>query len=213
MIPAAGLLIALAIALPLLLLATWADRRAWRRQQDALAAPPERGEDTVDSLHPTYITEDELAELPDKTETATARQPSGTEYAAKLADPAFATHGHRAELDNAIVLLLREPATTVRELLQPLSEATAKQPLVIVAPAFHDEVLETLLANRRYSQAQVFAMTAPATVVAELAELLTAQPLERSDLMAGYLPSEAWGQATEWLATKRSSFVAVEPSR
>lgn len=95
----------------------------------------------------------------------------------------------------------------MRQLLAPLSTATAETPLVVVAAGLADEVVTTLAANRRAVGLPVVAAVAGPKDRRRLAELTGAEQLTPEDLRAGYVPSQALGHAARWTSTSRASWV------
>ena len=95
----------------------------------------------------------------------------------------------------------------MRELMAPLSTATAEHPLVLVAGGLHPVVLTTLAANRRALHTPVVAAVAARSDRVRLAELLGAAQVSPEDLRAGYLPPESFGLAGRWSSTPRKSWV------
>ena len=113
-----------------------------------------------------------------------------------------------AVLDQPLVLVCSERVQTVRELLPVLERLiSAKEPLVIAAPAFTDEVSATLAVNKIRQTIPLLPIAATAEQLGAIAAATGAHQLVRSDLQAGYVPPEHLGRATRWVSSGKQSFI------
>ncbi|RRD49511.1 hypothetical protein [Arachnia propionica] len=179
-----GLVVALAVGVPLLLAAVWGDVRRRRRS-----------EGPVEDAGVGYLTASEIAAMPAPPAAARHDVEAGTLLPLGHADPGFADADGRVEFSDARILMIRGAGLTMRELMVPLSR---HQPLVIVAEELDPELVDTLVANRRALHLLVVAVVTPGD--AGIAELTGAEPLDVSDLKAGYVPEEALGRAATWVS-------------
>ncbi|TRY20006.1 hypothetical protein FOJ82_03800 [Tessaracoccus rhinocerotis] len=207
-----GLIIALAIGIPLLVVAVLFDARRRRRLEGDGESPPQRGAVEVDAHLPRYVTESDIERLPlPGAGGKAAREHPGTAFGFGHALPDFATAGEQAELLDVRILMVDGEVTSIRELLALLATATADAPLVIVASGFHEDVLGTLRANRRAAATQVVAATASEKDLHELAAVVGGEVLTVPDLKAGYTPEAALGRADAWTSDLGRTW--VEPSK
>ncbi|RMB58209.1 hypothetical protein [Tessaracoccus antarcticus] len=204
-----GVVVAVAIGVPLLLLAVWVDARRRRRMDEELASAPLRGDPRVDALIPGYVTQEAVDALPRP--GGSQAPPPGPAHGVRMGfghlDPDFATDGGVAALTDAAVLMVGDDVETMRELLGPLATATPERPLVIVASAFHPDVLASLKANRRVTHLPVVAVAANPAELMQLQDLVGGEVLSSADLKAGWLPSGAWGRALSWRSDMASTHV------
>ncbi len=206
-----GIVVALAVGLPLLVVAVLLDRRRRRAIETELKEPLLRGDDGVDALIPDYISQDTVDALPRPGADARSGKEvgEGVQFAFGHVDADFATAGHIAELQNARVLMVDDTVSSLRELLDPLGQAAAGQPLVIVAASFRPEVLATLKANRRVVRLPVVAVDANPAELIQLQDLVGGQVLEGSDLKAGWIPPDALGTAVGWRSDEHTTKILV----
>ena len=206
--------VAVVIGGALLAVAVLADRRERRREVGTDQPAPARGLPAVDRHVPSYITQDEVDALthPAVGQPRNLRH-DGEGFGFGHAHPDFATNPSGAVLTSPTLLIVDGAVDTMRELLAPLSRATADAPLVVVADNFSDDVLTTLAANRRALNTPVLAALAPQRDRIRLAELTGATPVTEADLKAGYLPSSGMGRASQWSSTGRSTWVALTPDK
>lgn len=206
-----GIVVALAVGVPLLVVAVLVDRRRRRTALDELAEPPLRSDHRVDGFVPVYISQGAVDALPAPGGGARAKKPSveGARLAFGHLDEDFATAGSVAELRSARVLMVGDPISSLRELLVPLGEAASGQPLVIAATSFHPEVLASLKANRRVVQLPVVAVEANLAELMQLQDLVGGQVLSAPDLKAGWIPPSALGFADHWSSDLSSSWVVA----
>lgn len=205
------LVAALLLGGALLAAALLADRRSGRRVTGADEPAPRRGVPDVDRHVPSYVTQDEIDALAAPYSDDGAAVPHvGEGFGFGHAHPDFATSKGGARLDDAWVLVIDGPVTSVRELFSPLAVATAGRPLVIVADALHPDVVATLAANRRALRLPVVAAEADERDRRRLAELTGAERLSEADLQAGYVPESAYGSARGWTSTRSRSWVRTD---
>ncbi|NHB84169.1 hypothetical protein G7085_04790 [Tessaracoccus sp. HDW20] len=81
---------------------------------------------------------------------------------------------------------------------------------MIVADAFHRDVLATLAANRRALGVPIVAAMAGIRDRRRLAEVTGATAVTPSDLQAGYVPEQVLGHAARWSSTATRCW--VDPS-
>lgn len=203
-----GLLIAVAIGVPLLIGAALLDRHRQRKLEGKLEPPPATDDPQVDEIIPAYITQSEIDAMPSPAGPRTSNpRPGDASFGFGHAAPEFATAGEVCELDDARVLLVEGEIDAMRELITPMATFS---PLVVAAEGFHDDVLATLRANRKALNLSVVALSLS---TAQLHQLLTAvggELLTPSDLQAGYVPEQALGHADRWWSTLRETRIGRE---
>ena len=204
-----GIAVALAVGVPLLVVAVLVDRRKSLRRASVLQQPPVRGSQGVDALVPTYISQDDVDALPRPGEGVRSAEPfsGGIRLSRGHLDADFATAGQVAELRDARILMVDGPVSLFRELLTPLSSGATGEPLVIVAESFHEEVLASLKANRRVARLSVVAMEANLAQLMLLQDEVGGQVLDEADLKSGWLPASALGRAARWRSDLSSTSV------
>lgn len=198
------------VAVGLLLLggALILDRRSARRLTGAGEPAPRRDHALVDSHVPRYVTQHEIDDLPAPGAGRQRHLPKqGEGFGFGHAHPDFATNPGGAAWDNPRLLIVDGAVTAMRELLAPLRSVSPEQPLIIVADAFHPDVVATLAANRRALSMAVVAAVAGSRDRRRLAELTGATPLSVLDLQAGYIPQSCLGEATQWSSTGHQTWV------
>lgn len=200
--------IVVGVGIVLLAVALLLDRRARLRLTGGNQPAPLRSHAEVDRHVPAYITQDQVDALPAPNAQAQGRVPHrGEGFGFGHAAAEFANERDGASWDNPSLLIVDGQVDSMRELLTPLSRATATSPLIVVAEAFHPSVLTTLAANRRALHLPVVAAVAAGRDRLRLAELTGASQLSPSDLQAGYLPAECLGAAAHWSSTGSRSWV------
>lgn len=204
-----GVVVALAVGLPLLVVALWFDVRRRRKADEELASAPLRNDPAVDALLPRYVTQEEVDAMarPGAGTAPASGSSSGVRLAVGHLDRDFATAGDVAEWNNAAVLLVGDDILTMRELLVPLSGASLEQPLVVAAASFHPDVIASLKANRRAAHLPMVAMEANPAELLQLQDVVGGEVLSSSDLQAGWLPADAWGHAAQWRSDMGSTTV------
>ncbi len=204
-----GIVVALGVGVPLLLAAVLVDWRRRRKADGELAAPPARGDLAVDSLVPTYVSQDfvDAQARPGAGQSPSPEFSGGVQLGFGHVDADFATAGHMAQWSDAAVLMVDDTISTIRELLVPLGMAASGQPLVIAAASYHPEVLASLKANRRVAQLPVVAVVANLAELMQLQDQVGGQVISASDLKAGWLPTGVMGSATRWSSDLTSTRV------
>jgi hypothetical protein len=196
-----GLFWALVVGLPLLALAIWLDMRRRRR----LEGQPES---SAAGERPGYVTQSEIDDLPapGPRKSVLRGEPRGERLEIGLADPGFADVNGRVELEDANVLVIDGTGVGVRELMLPIAR---HQPLVLVARGINDEVLATLVANRKSLMMPLAAVVTD--LISEVADLTGALPVSVADLRAGYLPVEHLGHVTRWVTDGARTWIEPYP--
>ena len=196
-----GLLWALAIGVPLLILAVWLDVKRRRRVEGEPARGPGEG-------NPGYLTQSEIDGLPAPgvRRPVLRTEPRGERLEIGLADPGFADVNGRVDLKDANVLVIDGTGVTMRELMIPISR---HQPLVLVARGMDEDVLATLVANRKSLTMPLAAVITD--LIPEVADLTGASPVSVADLRAGYLPVEHLGHATRWVTDGARTWIEPHP--
>jgi hypothetical protein len=111
------------------------------------------------------------------------------------------------------VLLCAEPIRTVRELLVALEhQKRAGAPLVLAAAEYAPEVRATLEVNVIQRLLPLVAVLADQQAAGRIGAATGAQPVPRSDLQAGYLPTAMLGSCARWVAGADLSHVIVAES-
>lgn len=210
-----GVVVALAVGLPLLVGALWFDVRRRRRADEELASVPLRNDPTVDALSPRYISQGEVDAMarPGVGVRASTAPPGGVRLDFGHLDRDFATAGDVAEWRNAAVLMVGDDILTMRELVVPLAGASADHPLIVAAAAFHPDVVASLRANRRAVQLPVVAVMANPAELLRLQEVVGGSVLSSADLKAGWVPADALGLAAHWRSDLGSASVTGEGAR
>ncbi len=194
-----GLIMALAIGVPLLLLAVLVDRRARRRREGEIHRAPERGNPDIDVIVPAYVTQSEVDAMPHPAGPANrGAPPGGHVFAVGHLASEFATDGDACELADAHVLLVDGEVDAMRQLLVPLSKWS---PLVVLARGFHDDVTQTLVANRKATRKPVVAVRVSSSQLEDIQGAVGGHLLDASDLRAGYVPESFLGYAVRWRST------------
>lgn len=209
----AWFLIAVAIGAVLLVGATMLDRRSRRRLTGSGEPAPARGVESVDRHAPAYLTQDEVDATTHPAERRAGSVPRrGEGFPFGHAHPDFATNADGASLDGPWVAVVDGEVRSMRELMGLLGLASDATPLVVLAEAFHADVLTTLAANRRTLDLPVLAATAPHGDLLRLAELTGARCLTVADLQAGYIPPGSVGRAAHWSSTLKRCWVEPQPA-
>lgn len=187
-------LLVVAIGGAVLLGAVWFDRSRVRRANGEGLPAPQRGVADVDSLLPSYLTQDEVDALPaPASDDGPVLTRAGREFGFGYAHADFATSRAGAELTSPRILVVDGTVASMRELLGALAWAEPEHPLVLLSAGLAPDVVATLAANRRALRTPVLAAVAGDADRSELAELAGATPLSVADLRAGYVPEQALG--------------------
>lgn len=192
-----GLLVALAVGLPLLGGAVLLDRWRRRRMEGAVS-----GRDELQG-HPRYLTQSEIDALPRPGRGASSGEaPAGTQLPFGYVSREFATAGDRAEYRDVWVLVVDGDISDTREFMAALARY---RPLVIVARGLEPAMLQTLVANRKALDLPVLAAVTSEPAVA--AEHTGAEMLGLADLRAGYVPEHALGRAAVWVSDRTHTWL------
>ena len=203
-----GVVVAVGIGVVLLVLAVWVDVRRRRRSEGDLASAPLRGDPRVDAVVPGYVTQSSIDAMPRPGAPVAPRAAAqGVRMSFGHLDPDFATDGAVADLADAAVLMVGDDVDTMRELLGPLSGASAGHPLVIAASAFHVDVLASLKANRRMTRMPVVAVAANPAELMRLQDVVGGVVVSSADLKSGWLPPGTLGLARSWRSDMTSTHV------
>jgi hypothetical protein len=115
-----------------------------------------------------------------------------------------------AVLDHPAVLVCADPVASIRELLPVLERLMMTgTPLVVLAPNLAPEVQSTLEVNAIQQTMRLLAVTPDSAALASLAAACGADPVDRSDRQAGYVPPERLGRCERWVSTAKASHVIV----
>lgn len=115
-----------------------------------------------------------------------------------------------AVLDHPVVLACADPVGSIRELLPVLERLIVTgHPLVVLAPELAPEVQSTLEVNAIQQTMRLVAATPDAAALASLAAACGADPIDRTDRQAGYLPAERLGHCERWVSTAKASHMIV----
>lgn len=201
------------------------DRSDDRRRAEAMQQPPEREipRFRADEVRPRYLSELEAVARPDDLPSTDL----GDQVRARLKEalpgsPSFAVGWpNRAYITDAgtswcvvnepVIAICSDEITTMRELLPAVKRAReSTRPLIVVAPAFSEEVLATLRANWVQATFNCLPIRLPDDRRRSLGSLTGAQPVSASDLQAGYLPTANLGTCLTWVSDQRTSWVLIE---
>ena len=198
------------------------DRRRTRERDAAMAAPPKRDIPRFepDAEPPRYLSELEARtrpaglpspELSDADRTALKRAlGSAPSIGAGIANDRFVTDSPSgwAVADQPLVASFADPVDTVRELLPLLEKAQRNgRSLVLAAPRFSAEVLDTLAANTVQGKAHCLPVVVTADQSAQVTEHTLAEPLSHTDLQAGWVPDDHLGTVDRWVADRGHSWL------
>lgn len=201
------------------------DRRKTRERDAAMAAPPNRDipRFTPTAEPPQYLSELEARTRPSGLPASGLSEQRRAELKAALdaapsiragiPDDRFGTDAESgwAVASDPMVALCSESVTTIRELLPLLEKAQrAGRPLVLAAPSFSDDAIDTLAANTVRDKVRCIPVAVTADQSAQLTEYTLAAPLSRADLQAGWAPDESLGTTTTWVSSRNRSWV-VQP--
>jgi len=221
-----GLVLVAVIGLAVIAYGAVSDRRRHRRALAEVKAPPKRDipKFAPDAPAPHYLTDLEAHRPPADAPSLELTVEQRRQTREQLADPAtrevpvrrasdhFVTDRETSwsVLDGPRVLVCADPVRSVRELLGVLERMiVGRQPIVIIAPEFTDEVRRTLEVNLIQRRLTIFAGTADAAGRAAAAAATGATPASVDDLRAGYLPDDHLGRCRRWVAEPGRSFVVA----
>lgn len=201
--------------------ATVADYRSHRRVEAAMRRAAGLGPEPVE--RPSYVSAEELAagaphaektdaEFEDRLSARLAD--GGVELPLGLASERFASHtGQRAILEDVLVMVCVDEPSQIRELLPVLRAVSAQpaNPLVIAAPGFAENVLNTLAANRLAGTIPVYALVGDADALQKLADCSGAFLCDRPARQSGAMNEATLGQLELLVADlEQSSVLAVK---
>ena len=220
-----GLIALLVVGLAAIVYGALSDRARNRRARAEMLAPPDRmiPRFAPDAPAPRYLSELQARRAPAQTAPTGLSAADRDALKARLDDPdttkvragwltsSFITDQTSgwAVLDDPAVLACAAPITSMRELLPVMERAAMSQrSLVIIAPSIAPDVLATLEVNVIQQKVKLLAVSgADPSILGQLAERTGATIVERSDLQAGYLPSEHLGHIGRWVSDQRRSFL------
>ncbi len=220
-----GLIALLVVGLAAIVYGALSDRARNRRARAEMLAPPDRmiPRFAPDAPAPRYLSELQARRAPAQTAPTGLSAADRDALKARLDDPdttkvragwltsSFITDQTSgwAVLDDPAVLACAAPITSMRELLPVMERAAMSQrSLVIIAPSIAPDVLATLEVNVIQQKVKLLAVSgADPSILGQLAERTGATIVERSDLQAGYLPSEHLGHISRWVSDQRRSFL------
>jgi len=201
------------------------DKRKTRERDAAMQAPPKRHIPRFEPNQqaPAYLSELEARTRPEKLADTNlnaltrtdlkAAQAEAPSIAAGIPSDSFVTDSPTgwAVAANPLVAVLADRVDTVRELL-PLLERVHKagRPLVLAAPGFGTQVLDTLAANTVQGKAQCVPVVVDADQAERVAALTLATPLLHTDLQSGWAPVEALGTVETWISDRKTSWLIAE---
>ncbi len=225
-----GLIVLLALGLGAIVFGALHDRARNRRARAEMLAPPDRPipRFSPDNPAPQYLSELQARRSPDDAPStdltsteranvaAAVRAPGTVGVGVGYASKSFVTDADSAwaVLDDPAVVVCARPVTSIRELLPLMERAVMSQrALVVVAPSLATDVLATLEVNVIQQKLRLLAVTTQdENMLTRIAELTGATLLERSDLQAGYVPSEQLGRCARWVSDQRQSWLMTGPS-
>ena len=217
-----GIALILAIGIAVVVYGYLDDRRRTRERDATLAAPPDR---PIPKFEPDDGTPEYLSDL--QARKRPARLPAGdldeavraelrdlvtssAEVPAGLASKRFVTDPSTgwAVAREPLVLICADRVETVRELL-PIIERAQRlgRPLVLAAPGMSNVVLDTLAANTTQGHQLCIPVVATSDQLTELAGLTLAQPLDHTDLQAGWAPEESLGSIGTWVSDRSHTWL------
>lgn len=216
-----GLIVLGVGGLAALVMASRADRRSAARVKAAIKNPPDR---EIPKFDPATPAPEYLAELEARTEPPAApsteltaadraelRRALDSGSAVKMTDGYpyrdFATDSETgwAVLPNALILYAADEVTSMRELLAIIELVGASESLVVVAPKFADEVVDTLRVNKIQRKLRVVAVLSAADPAPMIA-VTGGEPVPGRDLQAGYVPRATLGTAAQWVSSPDASW-------
>lgn len=198
------------------------DKRRTRQRDEAIQAPPKRDIPRFEpkTEAPAYLSELQARTRPEKLASTDltaltrtdlkAAQAGAPSIATGIPSESFVTDSPTgwAVAGDPYVAVLADRVDTVRELL-PLLERAHKdgRPLVLAAPGFGTDVLDTLAANTVQGKAQCVPVVVDAAQAERVAALSLATPLAHTDLQSGWAPAEALGTIGTWISDRKHSWL------
>lgn len=198
------------------------DKRRTREREAEMQAPPRRDIPRFDpkETSPEYLSELQARTRPEKLPSTDLNDLTRTDLRAAMIGAAEIDAGVSSKsfvtdaptgwtvAADPMVAVLADRVDTVRELLPLLEKAhTAGRPLVLTAPGFDTDVLDTLAANTTQGKVQCIPVVVDAEQSERVAALTLATPLLHTDLQAGWAPDEALGTIGTWLSDKKRSWL------
>lgn len=211
-----GFWIILACGLLILLAAALVDRRNLLRGRTGATSGPTGDPDPA---RPDYLSPAQIARQaspvgtlgPAEAEALDAELAGCPVLPIGLLDTRFSTHltgsgdqPERAVLPGALIASCPEPVEQVRELLALIAAGTPQDRLLIVAPAFAEEVIETALANLLSGRRSLFLARGDQQALGQLAGLTGGEPIPRRDLRSGWVPPASLGHCALAVLTPRT---------
>jgi hypothetical protein len=214
-----GLIAFAVIGLAALLLANRADRRRAREIRETMSNPPDRPIPALgdDAPSPDYLLEEQAFTPPPGAEPTELDEDTRQAIRAQLTHATRIDGGYPrkefatdtptgwAVLYQPSVLVSNDEIVSLRELL-PVIAASAGRPLVLVAPGFSRDVIDTLAVNRIQDKLAVCPVVTDHDP-ADLAHLVGGAALDGTDLQAGYVPASALGQPGLWVSARTESWL------
>lgn len=218
------LVVILVIGVAVIAYGSISDRKRHERALAAIKSPPKRDipRFAPDAAAPHYLTDLEAHRPAEDAPSTALSEDDRAKLKAQLADGATITIAARrasdffitdksggwSVLDRPRVLICTDPIHSVRELLGLLERMIAgRQPLVIMAPEFAEDVRKTLEVNQIRHLLSVLAVTADEDTRTAAITVTGATAVSVSDLRAGYLPDDHLGRCARWVGESRRSFV------
>lgn len=227
-----GLGALLAGGIVVLVAVAWVARRRDERDRTAWSRPPERdipGFDP-DEVRPEYLAELESRQAPegalttDLDDDARARLERDLPAADLILDAGYPVREFATDrptgyaiLTDPLIAWCADQVGSMRELLAVVDRLggptlAERRSLVIIAPGFDGEVVDTLRANVVRRKLRVCPIWGgDDDLLAALSELTGAKPLTRADLQAGYV-GDTLGTCRRWAADAERSWI-VGPDR
>ena len=217
-----GIGVILAVGIAVVIYGYIDDRRKTRERDAAMESPPKRD---IPRFQPTKVAPAYLSELQARTRSdklpstdlnaltrtdLKAAQAAAPRISAGIPSGGFVTDAATgwAVAADPMVAVLADEASTFRELLPLLERAQrAGRPLVLAAPGFGTDVLETLAANTVQGKAQCVPVVVDAMQSERIALLTAARPMAHSDLQAGWVPDDALGRIDTWISDRKQSWL------
>jgi len=217
-----GIAVILAAGIGIVVYGYFDDNRKTRKRDETMQAPPKRDIPRFEpkDVAPAYLSELQARTRPEKLASTDltaltrtdlkAAQAGAPSIAAGIPSDSFVTDSPTgwAVAGDPYVAVLADQVDTVRELLPLLERAhKAGRPLVLVAPGFGTEVLDTLAANTVQGKAQCVPVVVNDEQSDRVAALTLAAPLLHTDLQSGWAPEEAMGSIGTWISDRKHSWL------
>lgn len=217
-----GIAVIVVVGLGIVIYGALDDKRKTRERDESMQAPPKRDiprfEPTTEA--PAYLSELQARTRPEKLATTDltaltrtdlkAAQASAPSIAAGIPSDSFVTDTPTgwAVAGDPFVAVLADRVDTVREILPLLERAhKADRPLVLVAPGFGRDVIDTLAANTVQGKVRCVPVAVDAEQSERVVALTLATPLLHTDLQSGWAPEEALGTIGTWVSDRKRSWL------